>query len=414
MNKTSYKEIFEKIEGLKKKSTFPIDLDLNIYKKFGPEDKALFPSGAPFLINNQSDCQQCFYALQLDSFAEGCTHNCIYCWAKFSLSKTQQWNNPVPLPIDFSKIWEIFYEVFESKNVKKNNIHEVINQRIPIRIGSFSDPFLSFEKNLKVTRQLIRLFEFYNYPYLFVTRSALVAEDEYLKLMSKKNCIIQLSIPTLNEELTKILEPGAPSPSSRLEALQRLSKGGFKTVVRINPLFPTHADGYYSGKNNDAVETNFFDFSMLKTLSEHGATSILVGFVHLNKLVMEEISIKLSVKLSDLTNNTEEDFKYSDMEIRHYYEKIKSVAGQYNLKFSTCYLGLGEKYYWRDQDLWDNKQDCCDIKNTNSAFNKTSQEIGYFQRFSIQDVESTLFSKVLKATVFNMKDYILKNSINSR
>lgn len=414
MTKTSYEKIKQKIEELKLVSTFDCDFDIEIYKKFGKETDSLFPTGVPFLINNESDCQQCFYALQIDSYAEGCTHNCVYCWAKFTLSEVDKWNNPVPLPIDFSRLWEIFYKVFE--NDEFDPLYKILKKKIPIRIGSFSDPFLSFEKNLKVTRQIIKMLEHYNYPYLFVTRSSLVADDDYIKLMNPKNCAVQLSIPTLNESLTKALEPGASTAKNRLETLKKLTNFGFKVVVRINPLFPTHSDGYYSGSNPSTISTDFFDLEMIKTLHEFGARSLLVGFVHLKNVTMNEISKKINFDLASLMNEDLKrngDFNYSSLEIRKYYEKIKHVCAQYDIKFSTCYLGLGEKYFWKDQDLWDNKNDCCDLKNELDTFKTTARDINYTDRLKIQEPKLNFVKRFTKAQIFKMKDYILKNSIDS-
>jgi DNA repair photolyase len=52
-----------------------------------------------------------------------------------------------------------------------------------------------------------------------------------------------MSLSSINRELTRQLEPGAPAPRKRLQALQKLADNGFWTTVRINPLFPIYPDG---------------------------------------------------------------------------------------------------------------------------------------------------------------------------
>ncbi|ATH09266.1 hypothetical protein BIY24_15340 [Halobacteriovorax marinus] len=405
--------IVEKFNQLQKLSSYQSDFNLDIYDFF--LSKNLFkngqaPSGKPVLLNALSDCSECYYGLQIDSYAEGCFHDCEYCWAKSDLSKKDMWNNPMPLPINISEFWELFYIVFETD--KDHPLRSILEKRTPLRIGSLSDPFMTMDKKYGVTLEMLKILNHYEYPTVFLTRSHHVTEQRYLDILNPSLFSIQISLPSLNENFTKVLEPGAPPPIKRLEALKTLVDYGIWCTVRLNPLFPIYADGVYSRNLAKGTPTDFFDFSYIKTLSEYGCQSLLTGFVHLNSNVVELIKEKTGVDLRSLMSQEMkelgEDFRYSSSEIRSYYEMVKEECSKYKIEFSTCYLGLGEAYFWKDQDLWDNKEDCCNIKNKVSSFKKETREIPILKRLEIESPNMSFYQRVLHSLWQGFKSFFLK------
>lgn len=402
---------------LNESSSYNSDFDLSIYDFF--YSKNLFtsgvPSGAPELMNSISDCSQCYYGLQIDSYVNGCFHDCQYCWAKTDLTKTNQWNNPMPVPIDLTEFWRIFYIVFETN--EPHPLREIIAKKTPLRIGSMSDPFMTMDKKYNVTLEMLKILNHYEYPVVILTRSHHIIQERYLRVMNPELVSIQVSLPSLNEEFTKLLEPGAPTPIKRLEALKRLNELGFWTTVRLNPLFPIYPDGKYSRNLETSFSTDFFSFDTIKTLSEYGCKSLLTGFVHLEdqviKLIEEKTHINLYDMMSDEIKEQGPGFRYSANEIRRYYELIKSECQQYNIEFTTCYLGLGESYFWKDQDLWDNKEDCCNIKNRLASFENDTQMISISKRLEISNIEMSFFQKFLHSIWQNFKSYFLKKIFES-
>src|SRR5690606_30276638 len=114
--------------------------------------------------------------------------------------------------------------------------------------GSMSDSFMWLDLRYRVTYEFLKILKHYQYPHIIFTRSDLVAHDEYMAVMDPKLVSIQVSISGDNEALTRKLEPAAPTIKRRLMALEKLNKAGFWTTVRLNPLFPTYPDGYFSDK----------------------------------------------------------------------------------------------------------------------------------------------------------------------
>lgn len=242
--------MWEKISKLD--SMYPDTFDWSVYdslhNRFGdkqPRGGVVFKTGFK-LVNGHSTCSKCHYTLEVDTYGRGCVHNCDYCYAKERLTQRGYWNNPIPMPVDLSKIREIFHAVFETD--KKSPWREVLSQRTPLRIGSMSDSFMWMDRKFGVSLELLKILNFYKYPHLIFTRSDLIATDEYLGTLNKDLASVQFSISGLDEAITRLLEPGAPSVSRRLSALAKLNVAGIRTAVRLNPLFPTYPDGTFSDR----------------------------------------------------------------------------------------------------------------------------------------------------------------------
>ena len=78
-----------------------------------------------------------------------------------------------------------------------------------------------------------------------VTKSDLVTRDiDLLREIARRNVLaIHLTITTLDEKLARLLEPRAPRPALRLEAVRKLSAAGLAVGVIRNPILPALTDG---------------------------------------------------------------------------------------------------------------------------------------------------------------------------
>jgi len=59
-----------------------------------------------------------------------------------------------------------------------------------------------------------------------------------LDILKKSRIAVSITITTLDENKAKRLEPNAPPPEKRLEAIKILSKNGIPTIARIDPIIP--------------------------------------------------------------------------------------------------------------------------------------------------------------------------------
>ena len=396
-------EIIEEAEKLDKLSKYPCSLDYEIYRNIERRytDKPIrggIAMKTTFrLVNSHSTCQQCLYTFEIDTYGRGCIHNCVYCYAKAELTVHGMWNNPIPVPVDLNEIRRIFYTVFETD--KKSKWRDILEKRIPLRIGSMSDSFMWSDTKYKVTQELLKLLKFYNYPYVVFTRSDLVAHDDYMKLIDPKLAAIQFSISSTNESLLKQIEPGAPSAKRRMVALQKLAENGFWTTVRINPLFPIRPDGYFTDPNfkwdGEVPKFEFSSFEMIDELAQYKVPAVLAGFVRLSSFSINSIEKATGLNLrgfyrKDLVNKSKRDFHFTDREIRYYYEQLKNRCLSNAMQFTTCYIGNGEDHFWKDQDLWSNKTDCCNVKSKVAAFKTDAREIPFEKRLQFTSHKGTL------------------------
>ncbi len=119
----------------------------------------------------------------------------------------------------------------------------------------------------------------YRFPVHVLTKSTLVLRDiDILKEIDEKarlpsdlenklnhRAIVNFSISTLDVKIAKILEPGAPSPIERLEAMKKISDIGLLTGVSYIPILP-----YLSDSEKQLEE-------MIKTARDYNAKFIFVG-----------------------------------------------------------------------------------------------------------------------------------------
>ncbi len=390
------KKMRASIEGLKG-SQYPDTFDWGVYDKIAARFGDETPRGGVVfnttlkLVNYHASCSKCHYAFEIDSYGRGCTHNCSYCYAKESLSAHGYWNRPMPFPVNLAEVRKTFHAVFETD--RSNKWREILEKRIPLRLGSMSDSFMWMDRKYKITQELLKILNYYDYPHIIFTRSDLVAEDEYLNILRKDLVSVQFSMSGGNEELTHKIEPGAPSIERRLTALKKLADNGYWTTVRLNPFFPIYPDGYYTdaksirerfGSHENAPKFDLFDWSFISQLHEAKVPSLLAGTVRLSTVGVKSMAKATGLDFQSFFKpefiKGNFDRKYSDSEIAFYYKKLQSECAKHGIRFNTCYIGNGEKDYYQYQSLWDNKSDCCDAKGNVPSFKSSSQDASWEYR----------------------------------
>ena len=377
---------------------YPDYFDWSVYDRIAKNFETPPRGGVVFnttmkLVNYHSSCSKCHYAFELDTYGRGCFHNCVYCYAKDQLTTYRYWNEPQPFPVNLAEIRKIFYTVFETD--KPSKWREVMERKIPLRLGSMSDSFMWLDVKYGVTAEMLKILSFYKYPYIVFTRSDLVAHDDYLNLIDKNLAAIQFSISGNNNKLARLMEPGAPSYQRRLKAIKNLNEAGIWTSVRINPLFPKYPDGFYSdpeyirekfGSKAAVPVFDLYDEQFLSELSDAGVNNVLAGFVRISANATANlkrstgIDLKPFFKKEHSAKKGNDESRYSDREIGYYYRWFADMAKKAGVRFSTCYIGMGLKDYFQYQDLWTNKSDCCDIVGNVKSFVTTAQKIDWETR----------------------------------
>lgn len=155
----------------------------------------------------------------------GCQHQCIYCDTR-------------------SECYQI--ENFEQEILFKENAIELLRKELAakrvigtIGLGSMNDPYQPVETRLKLTHQALEVIAEFGFPLHIITKSDLVLHDlEILKKINQIYATVSFTITTADDELAAILEPGAPLPSKRFEAMKILSENGIQVGISLMPILP--------------------------------------------------------------------------------------------------------------------------------------------------------------------------------
>jgi DNA repair photolyase len=137
---------------------------------------------------------------------------------------------------------------FETKLFYKSDAAELLEKELaapkyrcsPIMLGANTDPYQPTEKKLQVTRSILEVLLRCRHPVSITTKSALVARDvDLLAALARDGLArVMFSIPTLNPEMKRILEPRAASAAAKLKAMRVLADAGVEVGVLVAPIIP--------------------------------------------------------------------------------------------------------------------------------------------------------------------------------
>jgi DNA repair photolyase len=166
----------------------------------------------------------------------GCEFGCKYCYARYTH--------------EFMEMRDGI--AFEQKIYVKQHTAELLRQELrqvkpeeSIAIGAATDPYQPAEKRYEVTRGILEEFARHDGMHLgIITKSNLVVRDlDVLQEVARRNRFsVHVTVTTLNVELARILEPRAPRPDLRLEAIKTLSEAGIRVGMSGSPVLPGITD----------------------------------------------------------------------------------------------------------------------------------------------------------------------------
>lgn len=198
---------------------------------------------------------------------EGCSCNCLYCYTRGSK----------------------YGENMDEKLAVKANALEVLDRQLAARakkkqygfvaVGSATDAYIHHEEQQEMTKGMLLLLLKHRFPVFISTKCTLITRDiellkeidtaailpEDLKETLARGLILSVSISSLDEKVSDMLEPGAAPPLQRLELVKRLKKEGFFTGVNAIPLLP------YISDTEEELE------KIIAAAKEYGADYILTG-----------------------------------------------------------------------------------------------------------------------------------------
>ena len=193
----------------------------------------------------------------------GCTHGCHYCFAR---------RYHVQFEMDSD-------DEFASVILVKRNFVEVLARELDrpswtrehVAFGTATDPYQPIEGHYKLTRRTIEALARGRTPAGIVTKGPMVVRDRDVlaDLTRAAGVTVYMSVPTVDEDAWRTLEPGTAHPLQRLRAVRELVDAGINAGVLMAPIVP----GFSSSRGK--LERT------IKAIADHGARFVGCNVMHL-------------------------------------------------------------------------------------------------------------------------------------
>jgi len=193
----------------------------------------------------------------------GCTHGCHYCFAR---------RYHVQFEMDAD-------DEFASVILVKRNLVEVLARELDrpswtrelVALGTATDPYQPIEGHYRLTRRSIEALTRGRTPIGLVTKGPMVVRDrDVLQELSRAaGCTVYMSVPSVDEDAWRTLEPGTAHPLQRLRAVRELADAGINAGVLMAPIVP----GFSSSRSK--LERT------VKAIADHGARFVGCNVMYL-------------------------------------------------------------------------------------------------------------------------------------
>ena len=254
----------------------------------------------------------------------GCEFACKYCYARYTHEFMEMRDG-----IDFE---QKIYVKQHAAGLLRHELHKV-KPKEAISLGAATDPYQPAERRYEVTRGILEEFSRHRgFELGIITKSNLVVRDiDLLTAIAKTNLLsVHVTITTLNTDLARILEPRAPRPDLRVEAVRALATAGLRVGLSCSPVLP--------GITDSPADLE----SLVRTASEAGA-----DYVFANPLFLKPCSAAIFIPF------LETNFPDLAANYRERYRGRSFLSPAYGKRLSQLIAHLREKYSLgrRDREL---------------------------------------------------------------
>lgn len=166
----------------------------------------------------------------------GCTMACRYCFAR----KTHEY-----LDLDAGRD-------FDTQIVVKTNVAEVLRRELArpswrrdhVAMGTNVDCYQRLEGRYQLMPGIIAALAERSTPFSILTKGVLILRDltQLVQAAEVTDVSAAFSVGSVDRELRGLVEPGAPPPARRLDAVRRLTDAGIRTGVLMAPVLPFLTD----------------------------------------------------------------------------------------------------------------------------------------------------------------------------
>jgi len=245
----------------------------------------------------------------------GCEFGCRYCYARYTHEFMEMRDG-----------MEFEQKIYVKQHAADLLRHELRKVRLheSIALGTATDPYQPAERRYEVTRAILEEFARHRgFELGIVTKSNLIVRDlALLQQVATTNCLsIHITITTLDVNLARILEPRAPRPDLRLDAVRTLAQSGLRVGMSCSPVVPGITDSPAD------LET------LIRAASESGA-----DYVFANPLFLKPCSAAVFLPF------LEQNFPHLAENYRQRYKDRAFLPPAYAKRLSELVRRLRQKY----------------------------------------------------------------------
>ena len=168
----------------------------------------------------------------------GCVFDCVYCFARHItdfhrrksdklFAKDIEANDPV-------KFSNWMKRQTNSTNTTNPTIVALKN-RVPMKIGSISDPCPGIERSFHITEDFLKVLHEYDYPVQIQTKNPIILAEILAKFPDKLNLVASVTIITMRDDRARLVEPYAPLPFQRVKGIKMLTDLGYPVITKVQP-----------------------------------------------------------------------------------------------------------------------------------------------------------------------------------
>jgi DNA repair photolyase len=259
----------------------------------------------------------------------GCEIGCKYCYARYAHEFMEL------EPADFE---DKIYAKASPGHLLRQELGRVSNKDDGIAIGTATDPYQPAERRFQRTRSILEVFAKERGWHIgIITKSDLIVRDlDLLREISRRNVLtVHVTVTTVDEKLARLLEPRAPRPELRLQAVQQLRSAGVAVGVNPNPIMPGITDSDTSLDN------------VARAARDHGAMTLGSGALYLPGAAQKVFFPFLDQEFPHLAARYRETFENNIHLSRAYKDSLAERVGRIRERY-----GLASGHIEYRPELW--------------------------------------------------------------
>jgi DNA repair photolyase len=167
----------------------------------------------------------------------GCIHNCAYCDGRAEgYYVSGEFGKDIEIKVNAIEVLE--------KELTPSKRKAPFDKGFAMVGGGVCDGYQPIEAKYELTRKTLELVWKYKFPVHLLTKSTLIRRDADIisDINKQSRAIVSFSFSSCDDKISKVFEPGVPSPTDRLETIKFFKDMGVACGMFLMPVIPYITD----------------------------------------------------------------------------------------------------------------------------------------------------------------------------